>query len=378
MFGHSTRLGFLDGLRGISILLVLFGHSLPKNQKISPYLEPFFDGALGVRIFFVISGFIITWLLLQEKQLKGKISWGDFLLKRLTKLVPSMALYIFVLWVVSHFESINCSSSAYFISLFFLTEIFGRECWHLGHTWSLSVEEIFYLLWLPMIQMFDKDKIRNVLIVAICLGPLVRVYNYLVNAKPYLFPFEGIVIPFISHADVIGFGALAAWVCFFRKTKWFGFYPKIPILSFWLLSLFFLSALPFYALKKGDILKYVALPFASTVQGFVISILIVALFSGVDEGFSKLLNMKVLGFLGRVSYSLYLWQQPFLNPYQADWSSMEGVANTILRFGTALTSGIVFFFVVEQPMMRWLRKRLRVSSSDFLRPSPRIVEGSVT
>src|SRR5215813_13118594 len=134
---------WLDGLRGVAILLVLLFH-----------LRLIRGGSLGVDVFFVLSGFLITTLLVEEYQRRGAIRLGQFYLRRVLRLVPALAVIILLFLIhtlvfdppeVWNARWLEASSVATYPSN--LSSLTGITISMLGYTWSLSLEEQFYLLW---------------------------------------------------------------------------------------------------------------------------------------------------------------------------------------------------------------------------------------
>src|SRR4051812_33176028 len=139
------RIPSLDGLRALSISLVLLAHfSYSAGFPIhhSPVLDLY--AHYGVRIFLVISGFLITSLLLREKERTGTIDLKQFYLRRAYRLLPAAYLYLVVITILFH-ESLTFK---YLVAAYmYLTSYALHSPWVLMHLWSLSVEEQFYLLW---------------------------------------------------------------------------------------------------------------------------------------------------------------------------------------------------------------------------------------
>ena len=160
---NSGRLPSLDGLRALSIGLVLFAHSHPpeKFEKVA-----FYCGNLGVRIFFVISGFIITWLLLQEAKSNGGISLKDFYIRRIARIFPAYYTYLAVVFFLDRAGLLNGGSNIQrILNILFLAN-YGPCEGPTGVLWSLGVEEQFYLLWPGVFVIFrlfkeKKKKLRN-------------------------------------------------------------------------------------------------------------------------------------------------------------------------------------------------------------------------
>ncbi len=142
----------LDGLRALSILLVIVLHTLLRHSlyKFIPFpLRLLGNGALGVFIFFVISGYLITTLLLREQDKTHAISLRSFYLRRAFRILPPLYAYVLflaVLGVTGHLPGMNRHE---LISALTLTRNYthGINLWAMEHLWSLCIEEQFYILW---------------------------------------------------------------------------------------------------------------------------------------------------------------------------------------------------------------------------------------
>jgi peptidoglycan/LPS O-acetylase OafA/YrhL len=142
---QSSRVPSLDGLRALSILLVCVAHfSYTAGFPIRHDWWTVVYAHYGVRVFFVISGFLITSLLIREREKTGTINLKQFYIRRAYRILPAAYFYLVVITVVSH------QSLAYkdlFIAYTYLTSYSLHQPWVLIHLWSLSVEEQFYLVW---------------------------------------------------------------------------------------------------------------------------------------------------------------------------------------------------------------------------------------
>src|ERR1700744_1941475 len=132
---------FLDGLRAFSIISVLAGHFLRKSP-----LLPYVDGGVGVTLFFLISGFLITTILLKEKVKFGKVSYKNFYIRRSLRILPVAYLFILVLLILNRVFSLNITTSQFLATSFYAKNFQWPTDWYSAHFWSLSIEEQFYLL----------------------------------------------------------------------------------------------------------------------------------------------------------------------------------------------------------------------------------------
>jgi peptidoglycan/LPS O-acetylase OafA/YrhL len=145
----NSRLPSLDGWRAISIILVLGAHSsvafgFPKS--LDSLFNWSFDGRLGVRFFFVISGFLITWLMLVEKAKTGRVNLRHFYVRRALRILPVYAAFLATLGLIQINSSYHQNAVQWIGNLTFITD-FAVAQWTNGHLWSLAVEEQFYVLW---------------------------------------------------------------------------------------------------------------------------------------------------------------------------------------------------------------------------------------
>ena len=137
----------LNGLRGVSILIVVIYH-LGVSQNSFYYI--IFNGDLGVNIFFVISGFLITTLCIKEKVQTKTISLRDFYVRRILRIFPVAYLYIIVVIILNLIFKLGISYVSVIAAGLYISNFsaFRRHHfdWYLGHFWSLSIEEQFYLM----------------------------------------------------------------------------------------------------------------------------------------------------------------------------------------------------------------------------------------
>ncbi|MHB8208821.1 acyltransferase family protein, partial [Mucilaginibacter sp.] len=165
----------LDGFRAFSIILVIISHlSFNFQNSVLFKLEL---GGFGVSIFFVISGFLITLLLLKEKSKYGKISLSNFYVRRFLRILPVAYLFILVLILLNNFLSLHISYEYFIPPIFFVKNFFPITFWSVDHYWSLSVEEQFYLIF-PFILSYSFKKYIKITFSLIFLIPLISYIYY--------------------------------------------------------------------------------------------------------------------------------------------------------------------------------------------------------
>jgi peptidoglycan/LPS O-acetylase OafA/YrhL len=351
-----NRIAGLDGLRALSIAMVLGGHLAGTRYCYSQsFYSHFGDLAnLGVRIFFVISGFLITSLLLKEMERTRTISLTQFYFRRTLRIFP--AFYIFVLCIagLQAAGAISLNRSDLLHAFTYTMNYHPGRAWWLGHIWSLSVEEQFYLLWPAVLLFLGQRRALWAVLTVLALAPIVRI------AIVYLLPSDIATIgeSFPTIADAIASGCLLALM--FQKLRcmrWFKCLMHSP--------LFFLVPLGAVLLNKVSQGRLGFLIYETLIN--LALTLCVAYAISAGEGMTwRLLNSGPLVNVGLLSYSLYLWQQPFLDRTSTHWVSAFPI-NLLFTFAAASVS----YVFIEKPFLslRSMRKtRPLVSRTQEVRP----------
>jgi len=188
--GH--RIPSLDGLRAISILMVLYGHLVGTRNFPTAAVRTFDRalgdlGHLGVLVFFVISGFLITTLLVREREKTGTISLQQFYLRRALRIFPAFYVLILVLLVGTLLGRVHLTGRDFAFAMTYTVNYDPSHPWQIGHLWSLSIEEQFYLLW-PLALLVLRERRGLVLAVAaIFAAPLLRaaIREYAFHVNPH-------------------------------------------------------------------------------------------------------------------------------------------------------------------------------------------------
>lgn len=341
--GQGSRLRSLDGLRAISILLVILGHAsqTPHGGLIKPFLK-FGDVAhLGVVVFFVISGFLITTLLIQERERFGRVSLSLFYARRSIRIFPASFAYIGVIAALSAAGYIALKPWDVIHALTYTVNYATDRSWYAGHLWSLSVEEQFYLLWPFAFAVTSRRHGIWIAIAVILLGPVARIFEHLFLMKT---AYRGLEM-FPMVADSLAAGCtLALLRDWFESQGWYTrLFEPVPSL-FLLLTVLVINRFMGYTIVGvfGPLL----------VNSFV-AVLVHRSVTRWSDPLGRLFNSKPVAFVGTLSYSLYLWQQLFLDRTSTSWHNAFP-QNVIFATVAALLS----FTLLEQPLMA-LRHRLR-------------------
>ncbi|MEO7458037.1 MAG: acyltransferase [Gemmatimonadaceae bacterium] len=344
----ARRIPSLDGLRAISILAVVAGHlagtagypevvsRLTRNQYIDL-------GGLGVRVFFIISGFLITGLLLEERRERGNISLTAFYARRTFRILPAYFMFVIAIVIATHLQLIQTTASDIWHAMTFTMNYAEGRSWSVGHLWSLAVEEQFYLLWPTTVALLPLARARKVALAAVLVVPVVRV------ALSMLFPEYRPLIgtSFETSADALALGCLLA---FDQDRLWQN--ERYVRLARWpLIVAIFLVGIAFSVRYRPSIL----IGMSMVNLGFVLAIDRVV---RLPEGrFGKVLNARPVVWIGVLSYSIYLWQQLFLNrDGAAQWNAFP--LNVILAFAAAIAS----YYLVEKPALRQRKRFQRIKA----------------
>jgi peptidoglycan/LPS O-acetylase OafA/YrhL len=336
--GHTPS---LDGLRAVSIGFVLLGHLsgtrgfVRLNLGIGDYAH------LGVVVFFVISGFLITRLLLSEHATKGRVSLKLFYARRALRLFPASYAFIAcvtLLWLAGR---VHLEARDLWHAVTYTVNYLPGRSWAIGHLWSLSVEEQFYLLWPCAFVALAPRRATWVAAGVILLGPVARLGARLFLAGT---PFRDLEL-FPMVADCLAAGCLLARVSgWLEEQRW---YLQLfrPACSAGLLALILLT---------NRLMGFTAVwILGSTVINIGIAILVHRSVYCFRDRVGQVLNWKPVAFVGVLSYSLYLWQQLFLNRNSTAWVNAFP-QNLVLAVAAALAS----YLFLEKPLLR-LRHRLR-------------------
>jgi peptidoglycan/LPS O-acetylase OafA/YrhL len=205
----------LDSLRGIAVLLVLFEHFFLPLLPSAYHLLP--AGALGVCLFFVLSGFLISTTLFEATQ-NNENCWAvlrNFYVKRGLRLFP--IYYLTLVAGILFFPVLNLQEHAlYYFTYTTNFQIFNAQVWgKAGHFWSLAIEEQFYLFW-PFVLLFvPRPCLKIVIICFIIAAPLFKIWAYL--AFPHK-QWHWLLTPF--NFDLLGAGAFLAYVRYYETNTW--------------------------------------------------------------------------------------------------------------------------------------------------------------
>jgi peptidoglycan/LPS O-acetylase OafA/YrhL len=344
-------------VRALAIGLVCLSHVLLTHGEFhgdfpfDGYLEL---GDLGVRIFFVLSGFLITSLLVRELSANGSIILRRFYLRRTLRIFPAFYAFLIAVILLNALRLAPIPYSGTAAALAYLGDYHRIGSSTFFHSWSLAVEEQFYLLWPAALLLAGLRRAVYVPIAVIIACPLIRALELVLENRYGFTPFAlDYHYRFDTQADALAMGCLLALLREqLHRTVW---YPR-------LLSSRWIVLTPLVALAISDAQPWehpALLPFYA-VPGFTIMNGAIAL--SLDRAMTfphgrvtRMLNLRPIVFVGAVSYSVYIWQEIFLRPDRPEW-----YASLPLSLALLAVCALGSYFGVERPFLR-LRKRLEIT-----------------
>ena len=328
----------IDGFRGVAILLVLFFHTSPR----------FTGGYLGVDLFFVLSGFLITGILLREDSADGR-GLLDFYRRRALRLLPALVAFclLFLAFAFAALPDFRAALTDVFVSLTSVanwTRAFNLGVpRQLGHMWSLSIEDQFYLLWPVILFALIRYAGRRgalaatiVLIVA-CAGW--RVWLALQGATV-----ERLYNGFDTRCDTLLVGCALALSGIGRPDR---IPPAVATMVrvLWLPCAVALIAI-MAAFQWGDRAMFLG---GYTLVALLAAVLILATLQ--QTLFARMMEYGPLVATGRISYALYIWHYPVWFVLHVDYG-VSMMASGLLTIPLSFAAAAVSYFVVERPFLR--------------------------
>ncbi|MCA8326897.1 acyltransferase family protein [Burkholderia cepacia] len=349
----NHRVTQLTGLRAVAVAMVVIGHAehvLPGGYTgwYAP-LRLIADGRLGVLIFFVLSGFLITNVLRAEFARTGGIALTSFYVRRALRIWPACYVYLAAVAIVAFagwfdvdrrqwlYAALHLWNYSAWFGLTGDNTLHPDGAWYLGHFWSLALEEQFYWFW-PLLFVYGMRRGGTRWLAALILVvPLVRAVTYFV--APALRGQLGMMLHTGVDPILIGCYAslnrerLEAWI-----RSWRG-------------GTRIVTAIIVVVLIGGPLAEhrfggFWNATYGVTLEAALIAIVIVVLNFHSEFWCARWLRAQPVVFVGTISFSLYLWQQPFANPDLP-------VAHAFpLGIVWALMAATASYFLVEKPFLR--------------------------
>lgn len=350
---QKARVGYiptLDGWRAVAVLSVIAFHDQLRHfgQFSDAVLHTY--GFLGVDLFFAISGILICTRLLEEEEVRGQISLRGFYTRRFFRILPPAMAYLAITGLLGMIGVIHVGLTSWFCSLFFVNNYYIAHVGsppspYTGHFWSLGIEEQFYLLLPGILFLFPR---RRIVVLTIIAAAAIA-YPIWVYSHPALLHAMGDQFSrFRTEMRISSLFFPALLAILLRRT---GFrracsIAVLPVVVVFVL-LFALGFLISHHLQMYFLIIAVPCGFPFLLVGTTLH---------PTSLLSRFLEFPPLRFLGRISYSVYLWQQLFfLDHFE---SSHEAQLLSALQGKPWSLAVVVFvawasYYFLEKPMIRW-------------------------
>lgn len=346
----------MDGLRGIAILLVVFYHNFG-------FIKYFFFGWLGVDLFFVLSGFLITDILLRTVNKPGYFK--NFYAKRVLRIFPLYYLSLIIFLVIfprikdfpldfSFYTDHQWWYWTYLQNWFVIFHSVGNTTTAIQHYWSLAVEEQFYIIWPFVIFLIRKPKWLLTIAALLLLG-VICIRFYMWEIKINNLNYFGLYT--YTRIDGICIGSMLAILQFMRS-------PFIKKYFTWLILLLAAMNFVFYFFNSHNQFTYPYLAIVGyTTFAMLFAIIVHETVQGENKFINFILKIRPLRFFGKISYGLYVFHWPvYLILY--DWmeekvKTISGVTGnsltitvSILLTITGILISIISFYTFENYFLK--------------------------
>lgn len=337
--GKSGYLPTLDGWRAIAILWVLQAHTQVWSRwgLSNQWIEH--NGVRGVDVFFALSGLLICTRLLREEERFGGLSLASFYLRRLFRIQPAALTYLGIVAILMAAQVIPTGWSGLAGAVFMVRSSFpvGGGTWETGHFWSLAVEEQFYLLLPGFLVLVRRNRIR----VLLSLVLLLQVWRVIVVDHGSLHGLAPVLTLRTDLAiDTILLGTVFALALRRQRFLTAAKSYLLPWVALLYTTLVFIE-LDHHSSRANNLQLILCFP-----------LLIVSTMLHPETLLARFLEWAPLRFLGRISYSLYLWQQMFLNPIVAPKPGSFH-AHRLWCWAAIFACAIASYYLVEKPFIRY-------------------------
>lgn len=359
----DTRIATLDGWRGVAILLVILQHlAIRSNFRFMEWANL---GSLGVDVFFVISGYIITFRFLQERQRNSSIDLRAFYMRRCFRILPLVGAYLLTLFTLSrlfalgdYFHPSEILGSLLFFRNYQIAATVGGV--FTRHFWSLSIEEHFYIVWPALLLLLgNRRALWLALSGAVACGAW-RFYDsmhpdgwlgrMLPGSDPWLRQ-----IRTDARIDGLLLGCAVAICLSSPRVHEFvlrNFPKETPLLAAFLLLLNFQHANGWATFSSYGLISLMLVSTLVVQEGVVY----------------RWLNSRALVWIGTISYSAYIWQQMFLAGPAGDASPLGKIASFPLNVICVLVVSTLSFYFIEEPCIQ-LGRRFAARGGSRLAPA---------
>jgi peptidoglycan/LPS O-acetylase OafA/YrhL len=372
------RVPALDGIRGIAILLVLVSHSAVLTGKPllgSSTLDGLAEGGyLGVDTFFVLSGFLITALLLSEEDRHGSVRFWMFYARRALRLFPALALLlaVYLLYTLATGRPLDPAlqeigyAAGYVTNWRMIYDYGSLQLAGMEHLWSLAIEEQFYLVWPAFLLLFLGLK-RTA---TVAIAGLVTLIVVVIVWRAWLWQ-EALAHPpigrlgYVLHVslgtdtrvDSLLIGALAATLWVRRRT---------PSRGLGVAAWIGVATIAVFVVATSDA-SQVLFRGGFDLIALATACIVLATVDGRWRGI-RVLEARPLRVIGLVSYGVYLWHFPVFFAVDRHFSTLPDVGRLLLGYALTAAAAAGSWLLVEQPALR-LKRRVERTTDTGVAPA---------
>lgn len=304
-----------DALRCYSIVLVVVthlgvAHIFEEGSYLRDHVFYFFSGAAGVNTFFAISGFLITTLILNEIKVTGSFNIKSFFIRRFLRLLPPVIPFFIAIFFFMKLGYIRETMVGLFFSIFYLFNFVpkAKAFWstELSHTWSLAVEEQFYVIWAFIFSFLNSKKITFLILILLILCVFVSYFlpsiSLTIQGNRYLL--EDVFFTMRWTIPAIGPILIGALFAILNFLNWKNITEKIKGNNALLLCLFLFIS-PFYV-------PNFLLPILNLFHGLGVAAILLWIANNQSHSIINVLEWKPIKYIGTISYGIYIWQGFFV------------------------------------------------------------------
>lgn len=338
---NDTYIPTLDGWRAVAVALVIGNHAIGYlREQQWPGMEIAIrllgHGGIGVDIFFALSGFLISTLLLIEKERSGSVHLGSFYVRRVFRIIPPIAVYLACLIALRGMDLLpKVNNDELLASLFFFRNYIDTGSWYSSHFWSLAVEEHFYLI-IPWILLWLLPRRAAQVLAGLALTCIVARW---VTYEWHLYQGFNAEFRTENRVDALMWGAfLAVMLRSNELRQWLQQHLTVP------------RVLMLAGIAAFLMIMWPGIPLRRTLVALVLPLLIICTVLHPAHWASRPLEWTGMRWIGRHSYSLYIWQMLFF--VDLPHRDLPLVQTLPVALIASLACAAASYRFVEKPMIR--------------------------
>jgi len=340
--GKPAYIPGLDGIRGVAALMIMFLHFVPNyNSTAHPFLSILrklaIIGQCGVPLFFVLSGFLITRILLYTKN--NPDYFKQFYLKRVLRIFPLYYLYLVInFFLIPWFTDTPVPDLnltwPYYLYLQNIAMTFNWKMFDLPHLWSLAVEEHFYFIWPIVIYFFSNKLTLKIIAGIIIFAFLCRIYLVSIGIGTYYFT--------LTTFDSLAIGAFLA---FNERKLWLNAKNMLQIALVLVIPL--IVIFPFLTGSGNNFIVYLKNPIIS-----VFCMSLIGLVSMNNHLLNRFFTTRFLRYTGKISYGLYVYH-PTCYSFVNKYLPATNIALVfVMCFAVSYLTATLSFYFFETPFLK--------------------------